>query len=240
MGGVGEEVGEGGEGRWGRGGGCVAGGCGRGGGGWGGRRRGGGVGGALGGGGGAVLLSLPLLCWRGGGRGGGGRGPGGGRGRGAGGVGGGGCRGGPGGRLGGGAGGSRRCGLGPGRASAPRDRAAHSVAAAALARSAGPSTIPLKHDRQVHAAGDGPDLVRGPQVRSFWCRAETLVLEAHARAGTVSPADAVDLVRAAPPPTPEAVAEVEAVTEHDVIAFPHRLGGHRHRGGLPPRTSTTG
>src|SRR6202008_4198514 len=52
----------------------------------------------------------------------------------------------------------------------------------------------------------------------LWCRVETLVLEAHARAGTV-PADAVGPVRAAPPPTPEAVAAVGAVTEHDVIAF---------------------
>jgi len=52
----------------------------------------------------------------------------------------------------------------------------------------------------------------------LWCRVETLVLEAHARAGTV-PADSVDPVRAAAPPTPEAVAEVEAVTDHDVIAF---------------------
>ena len=52
----------------------------------------------------------------------------------------------------------------------------------------------------------------------LWARVETLVLEAHAKAGTV-PAEAVDPVRAAPPPTPEAVAEVEAVTEHDVIAF---------------------
>jgi adenylosuccinate lyase len=52
----------------------------------------------------------------------------------------------------------------------------------------------------------------------LWCRVETLVLEAHARAGTV-PADSVDPVRAATPPTPEAVAEVEAVTDHDVIAF---------------------
>jgi adenylosuccinate lyase len=52
----------------------------------------------------------------------------------------------------------------------------------------------------------------------LWCRVETLVLEAHARAGTV-PADSVDPVRAAVPPTPEAVAEVEAVTDHDVIAF---------------------
>jgi adenylosuccinate lyase len=52
----------------------------------------------------------------------------------------------------------------------------------------------------------------------LWARIETLVLEAHAKAGTVPP-EAVDPVRAAPPPTPEAVAEVEAVTDHDVIAF---------------------
>src|SRR5271156_1833865 len=52
----------------------------------------------------------------------------------------------------------------------------------------------------------------------LWCRVETIVLEAHAAAGTV-PLDAVDPVRAAPPPTPEAVAAVEAVTQHDVIAF---------------------
>jgi adenylosuccinate lyase len=52
----------------------------------------------------------------------------------------------------------------------------------------------------------------------LWCTVETLVLEAHARAGTV-PADSVPPVRAAPPPTPEAVAAIEAVTGHDVIAF---------------------
>jgi adenylosuccinate lyase len=52
----------------------------------------------------------------------------------------------------------------------------------------------------------------------LWCRVETLVLEAHARAGTV-PASAVGPVRSAPSPTPEAVAAIEAVTEHDVIAF---------------------
>ena len=52
----------------------------------------------------------------------------------------------------------------------------------------------------------------------LWCRVETLVLEAHARAGTV-PADTVAPVRSAKPPTPEAVAAVEAVTDHDVIAF---------------------
>jgi adenylosuccinate lyase len=52
----------------------------------------------------------------------------------------------------------------------------------------------------------------------LWCRVEVLVLEAHARAGTV-PAAAVGPVRSAPPPTPESVAAVEAVTDHDVIAF---------------------
>jgi adenylosuccinate lyase len=52
----------------------------------------------------------------------------------------------------------------------------------------------------------------------LWSRIEVLVLAAQARAGTV-PADAVDPVRAAVPPTPEAVAALEAVTGHDVIAF---------------------
>jgi adenylosuccinate lyase len=52
----------------------------------------------------------------------------------------------------------------------------------------------------------------------LWCRVEVLVLEAQARAGTV-PADSVEPVRSAPPPTPEAVAAVEAVTGHDVVAF---------------------
>jgi adenylosuccinate lyase len=52
----------------------------------------------------------------------------------------------------------------------------------------------------------------------LWCRIEILVLEAHARAGTV-PAEAVPPVRAAPPPSPAAVAAIESVTGHDVIAF---------------------
>jgi adenylosuccinate lyase len=52
----------------------------------------------------------------------------------------------------------------------------------------------------------------------LWCRVETIVLEAHAAAGTV-PADAVEPVRAAAAPTPEAVAAIESVTQHDVIAF---------------------
>jgi adenylosuccinate lyase len=52
----------------------------------------------------------------------------------------------------------------------------------------------------------------------LWCQVEVLVMEAHAAAGRI-PADSVEPVRAAPAPTPEAVAEVEAVTQHDVIAF---------------------
>ena len=52
----------------------------------------------------------------------------------------------------------------------------------------------------------------------LWSRVETLVLEAQARAGTV-PADCVEPVRQAPPPSAEAVAAAEAVTDHDVIAF---------------------
>jgi len=52
----------------------------------------------------------------------------------------------------------------------------------------------------------------------LWCQVETFVLEAQAEAGLV-PADAVAPVRAAKPPTPAAVAAIEAVTNHDVIAF---------------------
>jgi adenylosuccinate lyase len=52
----------------------------------------------------------------------------------------------------------------------------------------------------------------------LWCRVETEVLQANADAGIV-PADSVSPVRAAPPPSPEAVAAIEAVTNHDVIAF---------------------
>src|SRR5271169_2893531 len=52
----------------------------------------------------------------------------------------------------------------------------------------------------------------------LWGRVELLVLEALAQAGTV-PADSVEAVRSARIPAPEAVAAVEAVTDHDVIAF---------------------
>jgi adenylosuccinate lyase len=52
----------------------------------------------------------------------------------------------------------------------------------------------------------------------LWCRVETMVLEAHAEAGVV-PESAVEPVRHAAAPTPEAVAAIEAITQHDVIAF---------------------
>ena len=52
----------------------------------------------------------------------------------------------------------------------------------------------------------------------LWGRVELLVLQVQARAGTV-PAGSVEPVRSAKIPTPEAVAAVEAVTDHDVIAF---------------------
>src|SRR5260221_8004821 len=53
---------------------------------------------------------------------------------------------------------------------------------------------------------------------ALWSRFDTLVLEANG-AGEIVPASSVGPVRAAPPPTPEAVAAIEAVTNHDVIAF---------------------
>jgi len=52
----------------------------------------------------------------------------------------------------------------------------------------------------------------------LWRQVETLVLKAQAKAGIV-PADSVAPVTAAPLPAPEAVAAIEAVTNHDVIAF---------------------
>src|SRR5919107_2480334 len=58
----------------------------------------------------------------------------------------------------------------------------------------------------------------GAHKYELWCQVEVLVLEAHAEAGVV-PAEVVEPVRRAPAPTPEAVAEIEAVTQHDVIAF---------------------
>ena len=121
-----------------------------------------------------------------------------------------------------------------------------------------PGEESLERDRAVHAARDGAGLERGAQVRAVvpgrgpgpggagqgGHRARR-----RRRAG-----------RSAPPPTPEAVAAIEAVTGHDVIAFltawadntipafgrrvralrhdllrpaRHRAGGPAHRGDRP-------
>src|SRR6202046_3615816 len=79
----------------------------------------------------------------------------------------------------------------------------------------------LRQDRDVIERYTLPEMGRvwsEAHKYELWCGIETLVLEAHARAGTV-PADSVPPVRAAAAPTPEAVATIEAVTGHDVIAF---------------------
>jgi adenylosuccinate lyase len=79
----------------------------------------------------------------------------------------------------------------------------------------------MRQDRAVIERYTLPDMGRvwsEAHKYELWCRVETLVLAAHAEAGTV-PADVVQPVREAPPPTPEAVAEIEATTGHDVIAF---------------------
>ena len=52
------------------------------------------------------------------------------------------------------------------------------------------------------------------------------------------PADVVEPVRDAAPPTPERVAEIEATTQHDVIAFLTAWADNTCRG-RPPPTSTT-
>lgn len=52
----------------------------------------------------------------------------------------------------------------------------------------------------------------------LWAHVERRVLAAQVAAGVV-PASALGPVEAAPAPTPAAVAEIEAVTHHDVIAF---------------------
>jgi adenylosuccinate lyase len=79
----------------------------------------------------------------------------------------------------------------------------------------------MRQDRPVIERYTLPDMGRvwsEAHKYELWCRVETLVLAAHAEAGTV-PAEVVEPVREAPPPTPEAVAEIEATTGHDVIAF---------------------
>jgi adenylosuccinate lyase len=79
----------------------------------------------------------------------------------------------------------------------------------------------MREDRNVIERYTLPEMGRiWSQAHKYelWTRVEIAVLAAHADGGTV-PASAVGPVRAAPPPSPEAVAAVEAVTDHDVIAF---------------------
>src|SRR2546421_220744 len=61
----------------------------------------------------------------------------------------------------------------------------------------------------------------------LWCRVETLVLEAHAAAGRV-PAEVVEPVRNAPPPTPERRAEIE-VWGHRVADLAFAMARSRAR-----------
>ena len=63
-----------------------------------------------------------------------------------------------------------------------------------------------------------------------WKRVEELALEAWAEAG-VAPAEAVDAIREAPVPTPEQVAEREAVINHDLAAFVDVLAAGTETGG---------
>ncbi|MDQ3710232.1 MAG: adenylosuccinate lyase [Actinomycetota bacterium] len=51
-----------------------------------------------------------------------------------------------------------------------------------------------------------------------WVQVEVLACEAHAELGVVPAAD-IDAIRAGTPPTPRRCAEIEAETNHDVIAF---------------------
>ena len=63
-----------------------------------------------------------------------------------------------------------------------------------------------------------------------WKKVEELALEAWAEAG-VAPAEAVDAIREAPVPTPEQVAEREAVINHDLAAFVDVLAAGTETGG---------
>jgi len=63
-----------------------------------------------------------------------------------------------------------------------------------------------------------------------WTEVEALVVAAWAEAG-VAPAEAAAAVAAAPVPSPEAVAEREAVTDHDVAAFVDVLAASVEVGG---------
>lgn len=63
-----------------------------------------------------------------------------------------------------------------------------------------------------------------------WKKVEELALEAWAEAG-VAPAEAVKAIREAPVPTPEQVAEREAIINHDLAAFVDVLAAGMEEGG---------
>ena len=63
-----------------------------------------------------------------------------------------------------------------------------------------------------------------------WKKVEELALEAWAEAG-VAPAEAVTAIREAPVPTPEQVAEREAIINHDLAAFVDVLAAGMEEGG---------
>ncbi|MGH8875251.1 MAG: adenylosuccinate lyase [Acidimicrobiia bacterium] len=65
---------------------------------------------------------------------------------------------------------------------------------------------------------------------TVWKEVEALVLEAWAELG-VAPVGAAEAVRSAPVPTPEAVDELEAVTDHDLAAFVDVLASSVDEGG---------
>ena len=96
----------------------------------------------------------------------------------------------------------------------------------------------LGRDRALHAAGDGRGLERGPQVRAVVPGGAPGAGRARRRPARCRPRRC-EPVLDAPPPTPAAVAAIEEVTQHDVIAFLYRLGRQHHARGRPPRTSTS-
>ena len=119
---------------------------------------------------------------------------------------------------------------GGGHAAGGRDRAAHGHRGGRAGRGAR-APIPLKHDRQVHAARDGPGLVRGPQVRALVPGGDAGARGA--RAGGNVPADAsARSVR--PPPHPRSGGSDRGGDRARRDRVPHRLGG-QHRAAVGRR-----
>ena len=74
------------------------------------------------------------------------------------------------------------------------------------------------------------DLWSAERRLATWKRVEELALEAWAERG-VAPAEAVTAIRNAPVPTPEQVAEREAIIDHDLAAFVDVLAASMEEGG---------